>query len=109
VLLIVALVLLLVLPSPWDVVAFVAFLLAGALEVLYWWRKVKDRRVQAGAETLIGSLGTVVSACRPDGQVRVQGALWNARCGDGADPGDTIRVVRRDDLLLTVQGDRSAA
>jgi membrane protein implicated in regulation of membrane protease activity len=36
----------------------------------------------------------------------MQGALWNgnARCGAGADPGDTIRVVRRDDLLLTVEG-----
>jgi membrane protein implicated in regulation of membrane protease activity len=105
VLLIVALVLLLVLPLPWAAVAFAAFLVAGAVEVLYWWRNVKDRRVQAGAETLIGSRATVVYPCRPDGQVRVQGALWNARCTDGAEPGDTVRVVRRDDLLLIVESD----
>jgi membrane protein implicated in regulation of membrane protease activity len=108
VLLIVALVCFLVLPSPWDAVAFAAFLLLGAIEVFYWWRKVRHRRVEAGAETLIDSPATVVLGCHPDGQVRVQGALWNARCADGADPGDTVRVVRRDDLLLIVESDRSA-
>ena len=102
-LLIVAIVCFLVLPSPWDAVAFGVFLLAGALEVFYWWRKGKDRRIQTGAEALIGTQAKVIAACRPDGQVSAEGAIWNARCETGADRGDTVQVVRRRGLLLIVE------
>ena len=58
---------------------------------------------QVGAETLIGAVAEVVSTCRPDGQVRVQGELWRARCEEGADRGETVRVVDRDGLTLRVE------
>jgi membrane protein implicated in regulation of membrane protease activity len=103
VLLIVAVVCFLVLPAPWDAVAFAVFLLGGALEVLFWWRKGKDRRIQTGAEALIGTRAKVISACHPDGQVSAEGAIWSARCESGADPGDTVHVVRRQGLLLIVE------
>jgi membrane protein implicated in regulation of membrane protease activity len=83
--LLVAIVLFLVLPAPWDVIFFAGALIIGAFEVSYWWRTVRGRRVQTGAEALIGASGKVTADCRPDGEVWVQGARWSARCDAGAD------------------------
>jgi Membrane-bound serine protease (ClpP class) len=51
---------------------------------------------------MIGTTATVVTPCRPKGNVRVHGELWEARCDDGADPGDSVRVDAIDGLLLVV-------
>ena len=56
-----------------------------------------------GPETLVGSSGRVVTACHPLGQIRVQGELWRARCAEGADVGEQVRVVALDGLTLTVE------
>jgi membrane protein implicated in regulation of membrane protease activity len=103
VLLLVAIVLFVVLPTPWNGIALLAFLIFGAGEVSYWWRKVRHRRIESGAETLIGARAKVVSACRPEGQVSLDGALWNARCEDGADAGEPVVVRAREGLLLIVE------
>jgi membrane protein implicated in regulation of membrane protease activity len=34
--------------------------------------------------------------------VRVRGELWEADCEDGAGVGDTVRIVGRENLTLTV-------
>jgi membrane-bound serine protease (ClpP class) len=102
VLLVLALVLFLVLPSPWDVVAFAVLLVLGALEALYWWRTVRHRRVQTGAEALLGARAKVISPCHPDGEVWIEGARWRAHCEEGADVDEVVTVVARDNLLLTV-------
>jgi membrane-bound serine protease (ClpP class) len=57
---------------------------------------------QDGPEAMIGEEAEVVSACRPVGEVRVQGELWQARCDEGADAGDTVRIERLDGLTLVV-------
>jgi membrane-bound serine protease (ClpP class) len=101
--LLLALVLLLVLPSTWNVVVFLVLLVLFVLEILYWRNKVKDRRLQTGAETMIGSRVRVLVACRPDGEVWVEGARWKAHCDAGADEGDQVTIVKRDGLLLTVE------
>jgi membrane protein implicated in regulation of membrane protease activity len=46
---------------------------------------VKHRRRAVGAETLIGREAVVTTACRPNGQVRLDGELWEARCEAGVD------------------------
>ena len=94
-----------VLPSPWGLVAVIA---AAALEVgetLFWIRLSKRGRPFVGAETLIGATASVVSPCLPHGQVRVHGELWQARCSDGADVGETVRIkaVEMDGLTLLVE------
>lgn len=104
-LLLAALVLFLVLASPWNSVAAALLLLAGAAEVTYWWHTVKNRRLQTGAEAMIGSPAKVVADCRPEGRVSFEGALWNARCEGGADAGDSVVVSGRDGLLLLVERD----
>ena len=100
--LIVGLVLLLLLPSPWNLIASGVCLALFVGELAFWNRTVRHR-AQTGAETLIGKTATVVSACRPDGQVRLDGEIWDARCAEGADPGDTVAVVSRDELTLVVE------
>lgn len=103
VLLIVGIFLLFLAPSPWNVVAFAVCLVLFFGELFLWNRTVRHRGVRAGAETLIGRHGTVIAACRPDGQVRLQGEIWEARCAEGADPGDEVVVRTRDGLGLVVE------
>jgi membrane-bound ClpP family serine protease len=102
-------VLLLVLPNPWDVVAFAAGLVLGGIEVFLWWRTVRHRTVQSGAEALIGASARVISPCRPEGEVWIEGARWRARCPEGADVDDVVTVLERQELLLIVSSSARAA
>lgn len=95
--------LLVVLPSPWNAIAFLVCLVLGGFEVGYWWRRVRGNPVEVGAETLIGKQASVVVACRPVGQIAVAGERWEARCDAGADVGDIVTVVGRTDLQLVVE------
>jgi membrane-bound serine protease (ClpP class) len=100
---ILAIVLLVFLDSPWNVVGAAAALVLFGGEVAFWNRTVKGRRVGVGAETLIGSEAKVVVACQPDGQVHTHGEIWAARCAAGAERGETVRVVGRNGLTLVVE------
>src|SRR5262245_28697947 len=104
-LLITGLVLLFVLPSPWNAVALLTGLVLWLLEVFGIWRLVQRKKVQTGAETLIGRTATVIAACNPLGQVRLSGEseIWRARCAEGAEQGETVRVVGIDELTLIVE------
>jgi membrane-bound serine protease (ClpP class) len=102
VLLVLGIVLLLVLPSPWNAIAFVTALVLFVGEVAIWNRTVRHRRVQSGPDTLIGSKAVVLSPLNPVGQVRIDGEIWDARCETGAKPGQTVTVVGRDRLTLLV-------
>ena len=105
---IVAIVLLLLLPSPWRYVGFVVGLTLFLFEVLFWNRRVRGYRHRVGPQTLIGQTATVVSACAPDGQVRVSGEIWAARCEGGADEGESVKIVGRNGLVLAVERAASA-
>ena len=102
-LIIVAFLLLLLLPTPWNLVGFLVVIPLWVLELLAWNRTMKDRRKAVGAETLVGREGVVMTACQPRGQVRIDGEIWKARCDAGASVGDTVRVVDRKALTLIVE------
>jgi membrane protein implicated in regulation of membrane protease activity len=92
-----------VVPEPWGYAAVAA---GGAIEVAeagYWLRWTRLRKPEAGAEALIGTMARVVEPCRPDGRVRVRGELWAARCPEGADAGEQVRVLALDGLTLFVE------
>jgi len=72
-------------------------------ETFFWIWLSQRHRVRMGAETLIGARAEVVTPCRPEGQVRIQGELWRARCEGGAELGDQVRVVERSGLTLLVE------
>jgi membrane protein implicated in regulation of membrane protease activity len=105
VLLIVGIVLLFVLPPPWNAVALLAGLVLWLAEVYGIWRLVRKKKVQTGAETMVGRTATVIAACKPVGQVRFSGEseIWRARCAEGAEVGENVRVVAIDEITLLVE------
>lgn len=99
----------LVLPSPWGIAAVAVAAVVEVAETAFWIRLSRRRRARVGPETLVGARGTVVSACRPLGQIRVEGELWRARCEAGADPGDGVRVASLEGLTLVVEREQASA
>jgi len=100
--LILSIVLALFLPSPVNVVVIVLGAVGEVGEIVWGRRLAKRWRPKTGPEAMIGQTATVVSACRPDGTVRVHGELWEAHCQEGAAPADTVRIAALDGLTLTV-------
>jgi len=98
----VAIILALVLPHPANIVVLVLGVVGEVGEIVWGRRLARRWRPKTGVETLVGQTADVVVECRPHGQVRVHGELWEADCEEGADVGDTVRIVGREDLTLTV-------
>jgi membrane-bound serine protease (ClpP class) len=98
-----AVALLLLLSSPWNLIAFLVLLPLWVLELFGWNRTTRRHRKAVGAETLIGREAVVTLPCRPVGQVRLDGEIWEARCEAGASPGDRVRVTGREKLTLIVE------
>jgi membrane protein implicated in regulation of membrane protease activity len=91
------------LPSPWGLVAVAV---GASLEIaetgtFIWWSK--RRKAAVGVESLVGKRGVTVDALWPEGQVRVNGEIWNARYAGGCDPGTTVVVRGVDGLTLDVE------
>ncbi len=91
-----------VLPQPWGVVAV---LVAGAIDVaetfvFMWWSK--RRKSTVGIGSLVGKAGVAVSELWPDGQVKVDGEIWRARCDGGCDAGTEVVVRSVEGLTLVV-------
>jgi len=94
-----------VLPPPWGIVAVV---LAGVWETFQTFATIRwsqRRRARVGAEALVNRTARVVERCRPAGKVSVGGEIWNARCENGAEVGETLRVRDVQGLTLVVARD----
>ena len=92
-----------ILPTPWNVavVAGAAVWELGTALGGLWWSQRREAKV--GMEALMGREVEVRRACRPLGEIRVRGEIWRARCEQGADAGDRVRVVGLDGLTLLVE------
>ena len=93
----------LVLDEPWNWVAvgLGASWEIGETVLLIWWSK--RRRAVVGADALVGRTAVVFADCMPEGQVRVAGELWRARCAAGAEAGEEVVVRAVDGLTLAVE------
>jgi len=91
-----------VLSPPWSYVAVGTGALVELLEAWFWWWLSHRRKPTVGVETLVGRRALVSTGCRPYGQVRVAGELWQARCDAGAEEGTAVEVVAVAGLLLVV-------
>jgi len=92
-----------VLEEPWTwivVLAGATFEFGEAAALVRW---SKRRKAVVGTEALIGRRAIVSAECRPVGQVRVAGELWQARCAAGADVGDEVIVRAVERLTLVVE------
>ena len=91
-----------VLPLALSITAVCAFVVRLAM-------RAQRSRVTSGREGLAGEIGTVSRDLDPAGRVFVHGETWNAVAAGGPIPrGARVRVVRVDDLTLTVEPAPSA-
>jgi membrane protein implicated in regulation of membrane protease activity len=87
---------------PWNLLVVLGGLAIETGELAWGLSLARRWKAKTGAEAMIGEEAAVVAACRPLGQVRVQGELWGARCDEGADAGETVRIERIEGLTLVV-------
>jgi membrane protein implicated in regulation of membrane protease activity len=92
-----------VLPSPWGWLVVFGAAVVEVAEVFFWIWLSRRRAIQMGPEALIGAYGEAVTPCQPEGQIRIAGELWQARCEAGAEAGERVRVVGREGLTLDVE------
>jgi membrane protein implicated in regulation of membrane protease activity len=92
-----------VLPDAWDLPVLAAAAVAEIAETFVWIWLSRRGQVKMGPETLVGETAEVVTACRPTGQVRVHGELWQARCEHGAAVGERVLVRGLEGLTLVVE------
>src|ERR1044072_6388386 len=95
--------LLLLLSSPWNLIAFLVLLPVWVLELFGWNRTTKRYRKSVGADPSIGREAVVSVPCRPVGQVRLDGEIWEARCEAGAGTGERVRVPGGQRLTLILE------
>jgi membrane-bound serine protease (ClpP class) len=100
---VIALLLFIALPSPWNLIGGFASIAVGILEVVYWQRRMKRGKVQTGVEHLVGATGEVSERLAPSGHIRVLGELWEARSSSELPPGTRVRVVAVHGLVLEVE------
>lgn len=91
------------LPWPWNLAMILGGLVIEVGELAWGLSLARRWRPRTGAEAMIGEQATVVSACRPLGEVRVRGELWRARCDEGADADETVLIERIEGLTLIVR------
>ena len=90
------------LPMPWGIVVVLCGLVLDLAEVgigLWWNRR---RAATVNVESLIGRTAFALGELRPDGQVRVDGEIWQARCEEGCDAGSELLIRGVDGLTLDV-------
>ena len=92
-----------VLPSPWGVVAVAVGAVLDFAEtgLFLWWSR--RRRATVGVQSLVGRTALAIGELRPEGQVRVGGEIWRARCERGCDAGSAVVIRAVADLTLEVE------
>jgi membrane-bound serine protease (ClpP class) len=65
--------------------------------------QARSRPTATGAEQLLSEHGTVIDWSGDRGNIRIHGEVWAARGARPLMPGDTVRVTKRDGLVLTVE------
>jgi membrane-bound serine protease (ClpP class) len=79
-----------------------AFAAGAALLLRLVWRAQRQKPA-AGREAMVGLTGIVESALEPEGWIIVQGERWRAKSASPASPGERVRIVVSEGLLLQVE------
>jgi len=91
------------LPLPW---ALLVIFLAAVLELCLWFfgiRYSRRRKAAVGVQTMIGTVAEAITPLAPDGQVRVDGEIWQAHSAGGVGAGDHVRITGVKGLTLQVE------
>ena len=84
----------------WLVVGAGALVEVGEATIMLRWSR--RGRSAVGTETLVGRRAVAATECAPDGQVRIDGEIWTARCDGGCRAGDAVTVTGVVGLTLVV-------
>ncbi|KAA0071226.1 nodulation protein NfeD [Rhodanobacter sp. T12-5] len=89
-----------------GVIAGIALCAAILLGVIVWlvWRSRRAQQVTGDAE-MFGDIGTLLQPLDADGEgwMMVRGERWRVRCDTALPAGASVRIVRRQGLLLWVE------
>jgi membrane protein implicated in regulation of membrane protease activity len=91
------------LPSPWGLIVVAVGLVVDLVEVGVGVWYSKRRRSTVGTDALLGATGVAVGDLFPDGQVKVNGEIWQARCEAGCEAGTTVVIRAVNGLRLDVE------
>jgi membrane-bound serine protease (ClpP class) len=93
-----------VVSSPWGLVLVAGALTADVLETFALRAWSTRRRATVGSGTLPGRLCVVVTTLAPDGQVRLDGEIWQAHTAAGViERGAEVTVLSIAGLVLEVE------
>ncbi len=107
---IVVLVVLLLLPrfgiritQPWLTIFFVGLGIYAVVTQRLVMRVLKKKPV-AGMTSMVGTTGRTETALKPEGMIKINGELWEARSLEGnIETGKKVTVVSQDNLKLAVR------
>jgi membrane protein implicated in regulation of membrane protease activity len=91
------------LSAPWNAILVVGAALVDVSQTAFYLRWSQRRRAPAGAQALIGQAGVAVTPLSPQGQIRIQGELWQARSSAVVDVGALVVVRGAEGLVLDVE------
>ena len=91
------------LPSPWGFIVVACALVVDVLEVSVGLWYSKRRRATVGTDALVGVTAVAIDDLFPEGQVKVNGEIWRARCEAGCDAGAAVVVRAVNGLTLEVE------
>ncbi len=93
-----------VLDTPWNVIVVCVAAVIEVGEVAFWLRWQRRRRVQTGAEGMVGETGEVIELFADgEGRVRVLGEIWAARASAPLAQGTQVSVTSVEGLTLAVE------
>ena len=91
------------LPQPWGLVAVAGAGVVEAAESLFLLKWSQRRRSRVGVETLVGRTAVALGPLTPQGQVKVDGELWDARSDGPVEAGAEVVVRDIEGLTLVVE------
>lgn len=78
----------------WELIILIVFLtLSFFLFAIGYGIKAQKLKPKTGIESLLNLTGKAISDINPNGQVRVRGEIWNARC-------DEINISKGEDIIV---------
>jgi membrane-bound serine protease (ClpP class) len=90
-------------PSPWGIILVAGALVVDVIEVSVGLWYSKRRRATVGTDALLGVTGVAIDDLSPEGQVKVNGEIWRARCEEGCEAGSSVVVRAVNGLTLEVE------
>jgi membrane-bound serine protease (ClpP class) len=92
------------LPTPWNVLVVLAAAAVELAEIWFWLWWTRRRQPVVGVEALVGAVAVATTPLEPDGRVRVDGELWQARSEPSAATGERVVIQAVEpDLTLRVR------